>query len=491
MSDRAGTRDDDAVHRTQEQAVAAWVGHLNQMRIDTVFSRLRDQDGNLSDALASIDSAFRKIDLEVVGRNRGGVKGMHGFIAEVAEVGVTNARAQVAGRSAVTDWVNDNGPVDLLRDGVAIQQKFVAAGGRLGLGAISAHLEKYPDFVRNGGRYQIPADHFATIRQLHDMPAAEAGRLVAGGSDGPSFTDWQRVQTFFGTADLDIDALEPSALDYAEVQRGVYGVTLDAEKESLRSTDGARRDEAIAAGRATLREGAKATIVAGAVEGGTSFVMAVVAKRRAGKLLRQFTSEDWFDVLAEAGLGTVKGGVRGASIYALTNRAATPAAVASSVVTAALGIAEQANRFRSGEVSETEFIEGAELVALEAAVSAVSSLVGHAVIPVPVLGAVIGNAVGTVMYQSTSDALARREAALLERFTEEQRALDEQLTDDQARLAEQMRVAATTYFALLERAFSPDVEIALAGSVALAVQVGVAPEDVLDSDEKAQAYFLG
>lgn len=57
-------------------------------------------------------------------------------------------------------WVNDNGKVDLIRDGIDIQQKFVNAGGRFSLGAVAEHLHAYPDFVQNGGKYQIPSDHF-------------------------------------------------------------------------------------------------------------------------------------------------------------------------------------------------------------------------------------------------------------------------------------------------------------------------------------------
>ena len=70
----------------QEQAVAAWVNYLNQLRLDNLLNTFRQQDVNLEDALASVDEAIRKIDLEVVAANRGGVKGMHGFIAEVAEL---------------------------------------------------------------------------------------------------------------------------------------------------------------------------------------------------------------------------------------------------------------------------------------------------------------------------------------------------------------------------------------------------------------------
>jgi hypothetical protein len=474
----------------QEQAVAAWVNYLNQLRLDNLLSAFRQQDVNLEDALASVDEAIRKIDLEVVTSNRGGVKGMHGFIAEVAEVGVGNARSQIRGEEAVYQWVNDNGPVDLMRGGVEIQQKFVAAGGRFGLGAITEHLEKYPDFVTSGGKYQIPSDHFDVIRKLHDMPREEAGSLLTRSGDGPSFRDWERVQAFFDKGSVGIEALEPSTLDYHEVQRGVYDSTLGAEKDALRSTDKTLRDDAYQASRPKLKEGAKATFVAAAVEGGTAFVIAVVEKRREGKKLKDFTVDDWTEIAGSTGLGTVRGGVRGLSIYSLTNFTATSAAVASSIVTAAFGIAEQANKLRRGEIDELEFIEAAELVSLEAAVSGLSSFVGQALIPVPVLGAVIGNTVGMVMYSAVSSSLSRREAELITLYLEEQRVLDEHLAADYQELVNRLDESMGDYLAVLERAFSPDVEVALLGSVDLALTLGVVADDVLDSEQKTFTYFL-
>lgn len=474
----------------QEQAVAAWVNYLNQLRLDGLLSAFSKQDVNLQDALASVDEAIRKIDFEVIATNRGGVKGIHGFIAEVAEVGVGNARSQILGAGTVYQWVNDNGPVDLMRSGVEIQQKFYAAYGGFGLGAIAEHLQKYPDFVKNGGKYQIPGDHFEVIQKLHAMPLEEAGKFLTRSGDGPSFKDWTRVQTFFAEGSVGIESLEPSNLDYHEVQRGAYGVTLEAEKDSLRSTDQSTRDDAYQQSRPTLRQGAKATVVAAAVEGGTAFVLAVVQRRREGTKLKEFTGEDWIDIAGETGFGLAKGGVRGLSIYSLTNFTATSAAVASSIVTAAFGIAELANKLRRGEIDELEFIENAELVSLEAAVSALSSFIGQALIPVPVLGAVIGNTVGTVMHRAVSSSLSKREAELIARYFEEQRVLDTRLAAEYQELMETLDASMSDYLSVLERAFSPDVEIALLGSVELALEIGVASEVVLDSDEKVLAYFL-
>jgi hypothetical protein len=478
------------VRSNQEQAVASWVNYLNQLRIDDLLSSFSRQDENLLNALTSIDEAIRKIDLKVVTANRGGQHGMHGFIAEIAEVGISNARQQVLGLEPVYEWVNDNGPVDLIRSGVEIQQKFVAAGGRFSLGAIAEHLQKYPDFVQNGGKYQIPADHFDVIKELYSLPPEEAVKLLSRSGGGPSLRDWQRIEAFFQEGSIGFESLEASKLKYPEVQRGAYESTIAAEEISLRSTDQSLRDNAYQESLPNLREGATVTLAAAGIEGGTAFVQAVVAKRCEGKRVGEFSEEDWLDIAGETGFSFVKGGVRGLSIYALTNFTATSAAVASSIVTAAFGIAEQANKLRCGEIDQLEFIENSELVALEAAVSALSSFVGQAVIPVPVLGAVIGNTVGTIMYKAVASSLSKREADLIERYLGEQRVLDEYLAGEYQALIEKLDQGMSDYLELLERAFSPDVHIALIGSVELARVMGVPTDETLDSEEKVHAYFL-
>lgn len=475
---------------TQEQAVASWVSYLNQLRMDNCFSVLSQQDEHLMEALTSVDEAIRKIDLEVVAANRGGQHGMHGFIAEIAEVGIGNARKQILGHQAVYQWVNDNGPVDLMREGVEIQQKFVAAGGRFSLGAIGEHLQKYPEYVNNGGKYQIPSNHFEVIQRLHALSPEEASKLLSRSGDGPSLRDWQRVQSFFQTGSVGIESIEPSTLRYDEVQRDVYASTMAAEKDSLRATDRSLRKDAHQQSQPTLREGGTVTLTAAATEGGTAFVLAVFTKRREGKRLNEFTGQDWLDIAGETGLGFGKGGVRGLSIYALTNFTATAAAVASSIVTASFSIAEQANKLRRNEIDELEFIETSELVALEAAVRALSASVGQATIPIPILGAVIGNTVGIVMYKSVASSLAKREAALIERYLDEQRALDEQLATEYREILEKLDQSMSDFLGLLERAFSPDVRVALVGSVELAAALGVASDEVLDTKEKVDAYFL-
>ena len=88
--------DGKAILKTnQEQAVASWINYLNQIRLDRLMEALNQQDKNWSDAMITIEIALSKIKEDIVTRNRGGEKGMHGFIAEIAECGIGNARQQI------------------------------------------------------------------------------------------------------------------------------------------------------------------------------------------------------------------------------------------------------------------------------------------------------------------------------------------------------------------------------------------------------------
>lgn len=492
MNKREAIHSDDAMkiaQAGQEQAVAAWINYLNQVRLERLTAALRELNINLHDSLASIDTAFNEIN-KLVENNRGGFKGLHGFIAEVAETGIGNARSLIHGGDKIYQWVDNNGPADLIRSGISIQQKFYAAGNRFGLRAIAEHLDRYPDFIENGNRYQIPADHYEIVRKLYLMPREQAGKLLSRAGEGPSFKDWERVQDFFNEESVPFESLEPSYLEYGQVQQKSYEATLTKEKSSLRQTSQDRRGSIQQAHKPTLKQGAQAAAGAAAMEGGMAFFLAIVAKRKEGKKLRDFTNDDWEKIAGETGLGFAKGAVRGLSIYILSNATETAASTASAIVTAAFGVANQANLLRRGEITEQEFLENAELIAIESAISGLSSLIGQTVIPIPILGAVIGNTVGMVLYKAVSDSVSKREADIINSYIEEQRILDEKFSAEYQELIEHLETTMAQYIDLLESAFSPDIGAALDGSITLAIEIGVDPELILDSAEKTGSYFL-
>ncbi len=469
---------------TQEQALAAWVDWLNQQRLNEFLAKLAEQDMNLEQALAELQKM--KIDIAVLlASNRGGEKGIHGFLAEAAEAGIENARNLIRGLDAACKWINDNGSADLLRNGVEIQQKFVRTGGHFGLEAVRQHLEKYPDFIKNGGKYQLPRDFYQELKRLMAMSQEEAAK-----ESSATYQLWKWVQKFFAESGITLDNLEPAALDYSAVQKGKIDDTIKKEEQNIRDEDQSRRDTAYKESKATLKQGVQAAAVGAAAEGGMSFCLGIAKKRRQGKRLTEFTVEDWQDVGINTVKGTAKGGIRGGVVYAMTNFTATPAAVANALVTASFGIAAQAYQLRQGNITEEDFVVNSEVLCLDVSVSALASMLGQTLIPIPVLGAIIGNMAGMFMYQIAKDHLFAKEHALIVNYQESLTSLNKMLEDRYQQLMTQLKQEFAKYASVLELAFDVDVNIAFNGSIALADYVGVSQKNVLRSKSDIDNYFL-
>lgn len=452
---------------------------------------LQKEELNLNEAMSTISETLKTISRDIVnnGKGRGGQYGVHGFIAEVAECGIGNAREQIEGKAPIYEWINDNGPEDLRRGATLIQQKFVNGGGHLSLQAIRMHLNAYPDFLDNGGVYQIPEDHYEKIKWLLSISEKEANKMPT--STGHfSLKQWREVREFFKNGDIPLDKVEPSKLKYSEVQKGTYEQTFSKEKSSLRKRNQERKEQAYNKSKPTLSEGVKATAAAAAIEGAMALCLEIAEKRKSGKKFNAFDEDDWKEIATTTGKGTLKGGIRGASIYTLTNFTATPAAVASAMVTATFGIAEQAYQLKQGNVDEQRFIENSEMLCLDASVSALSSFAGQVLIPVPVLGAVIGNTVGTMMYQIAKDNLSAREQKIFEEYAEAVRQLDVSLQDQYQKFVDEIGKDTKLFMELLNRAFAPDIRVAFEGSIDLAKSCRVPVDEILDSKEKIASFFM-
>ncbi|WP_026666372.1 hypothetical protein [Butyrivibrio sp. FC2001] len=474
------------IKSNQEQAVASWVNYLNQLRLDRLVEFMQNQDLNLQDSMADLDKAFSQIN-DLISSNRGGEKGLHGFIAEAAEVGIGNARENILGNPDKYTWLNDNGVSDLLRDGVELQQKFYQSD--LSLRAIAAHLEKYPDYISNGGKYQIPKDQYEKIQELLSISKDEANKMPT--SDGTfSLKQWKMVHDFFESREIRISDVEPSKLEYKEVQREQIEITIKNEKHSLKDTDSELRNQARKDATPTLNEAVKVVGVAAALEGGTALTLSIVKKKKEGKNIKDFSSDDWKEIFKDAGVGTVKGGIRGASIYALTNYTATPAAMANAIVTASFGVAEQAHLYRKGELDETQFISNAEMLCLDASISAISSFIGQAVIPIPIVGALIGNTVGTTLYKIAKDGLSDKERELIKSYLDDIETLRANLDRQYQDLVAAIQKEYETYMLILEKLYSVDYMKAFEGSCEMAKLCGVPSEEILDSKESIADYFL-
>ena len=110
---------------TQEQAVASWIDHLNQIRLNEFVAKLLDQDKNLEGALNELKAL--KNFIASPERILGSMKTKHGEIAEHVHVNIANARRLIDGLSIehTFDGVGRTAPEDYLFNGIKVQSKYL------------------------------------------------------------------------------------------------------------------------------------------------------------------------------------------------------------------------------------------------------------------------------------------------------------------------------------------------------------------------------
>ncbi len=479
---------------TQEQAVASWIDYLNQLRVDSLCDFLNNQSDNYIDAMNYIDTALENIR-RLIESNRGGETGIHGFIAEIAESGVENAKNVISGKKITTEWVNDNGIDDIRRitnvqSGQvveSIQQKFYNSD--LSLNAILKHYEKYPDFIKNGGKYQIPKDQYQKIIQYLNISKSDAIKMQT--SDGSfSYKQWKFVHDFFESNKIKINKIEPADFNYHEVQKGKIFDSMDTRRKEIENIDRKLRQDAYENSLPTFKEGIKIMLVSAAAEGTTTFLIELISlSKKKGGLIHLNTS-DWEYVFSKSTYGTAKGGTRGAVVYVLSNFTSTPAAVATAMVTASFGIAEQVYQFRKGELSEVEMLEKTEWLCLDATMSAISALLGQFLIPVPILGALIGNTVGMIMYSTVKQKCFINEKKIFDNYLYSINQMEKELTEQYLFYVKKMKTELLSFIKICSQAFSVDPASALVGSINLAYSVGVNDEKVLKNNNDIYNYFM-
>lgn len=469
------------IKSTQEQAVASWINYMNQQRINELLRNLSQQDIRLDDALKELDELKQSIS-RLVQSNRGGIKGMHGFIAERMQVYFENARSLLDGADKGYFLIDDNGPVDYTGYEISYQQKFVEK--HLSLDAVKKHLEKYPDYIKDGGKYQIPKDYYERLKYLWELPQEETRKL-----SGEDYRLWKYIKDFFGDEGIDFSDVEPSAINYGDTQRNVADSTIEKEEQHIRKQNQEKRKQLYQKSRPSAKELYKSSAVSALAEGGIAFSMGVYRKRKAGKRIFAFDADDWRELgINTAGAGA-KGGVRGAVVYGMTNFTATPAEVASSLVTATFGVLAEANRLKAGVINKEDFFINSEVYCLDATVSAVSSILGEVIIPIPVLGAVIGNMTGMLLYEIAKTAMLEEEQKILQQYGQNRMELDESLDRQYQIVMRQVEAEMKKFESLVEWAFSKEANDAFAGSVKLAEYCGVRSDRILRNRQDVMRYF--
>ena len=421
-----------ALLTTLDQGLAAWVADLNDVRRLPLYRALDALQGDLDRQDLAAAAALRELDWvrDKIGSPEhllGSDKTKHGEIAEIAEVGVRNARDLMVGRPRTSYWSEEGagriGPTDYGIDGVGVQSKFLN-GLNNSLRAAVEHAERYPDEYGAGAKayLHLPKDQVELLL-----------RIQAGHTEGLSAktvrTALSHVRTLEDLRGQPADEfLRPSTHTYAEVQQGRIGDTLDGHERDLQSQNLANKERTVddhrdgveaaeAEAAPTLSQVGHVAATGAAVGAGLQITVGVYRKwKREGRRPTAFTAEDWQEIGGSALNGAITGSVSAVALYGLTNYSALSAPFAGAVVSSGRAMATLAQQYQSGEISFEEFSDLGVIVTAEAGIAAAGAVLGQTLIPVPILGAVIGSSVARLASELAKGVLGEQSAAFAARL---------------------------------------------------------------------------
>ena len=466
------------------QVAAAWSA-LQREHLDGL---LRGQDVAMFDALREVGRVrdFVGTPKHILGSDAT----KHGEIAEEVHVGITRARDVLFSRppSATFDGVGRTSPVDYIDGGHDIQSKYYN-GIKNTLAGVVKHTEKYPDFAKGDTRYHIPSDQYGQLRQLQETDQ------IDGFSDRSVRAVRRHLDTIEGTTGRPADeVLQPGEAKYPEVQQGRVHETLNQRERELCDSNEELKESIRAEHGPSLGGAVKAAGLGAAAGGGVRLAQALWVKMRAGKnpFHGDFDASDWADVGIDTAKGAVTGGISGGAVYLLTSSTHLAAPFAGAVVSSLMGVGSLVKRYEEGEIDADQFQESALIIASDAAIIALASAAGQAVIPIPLLGAFVGSLAGKFVANTLKSSLSESEAALIKRLEEYEAWALSQLDAELAKVMHDL----DRYFSRLENlaalAFDLDTnaELRLHTSIEFAEAVGVAESVVLHNTDELDTFML-
>jgi hypothetical protein len=486
-----------------EQGIASYVDYLNNIRVtdlmNTLESILTNETDRLSElatksanALSNLDWAKAEID-NLINSNRGGATGLHGFISEFAETGIRNARDVYQGLQKSVVLLNDNGPADILLQGKEMQMKFYA--NILDEIKQATHYDKM--------HLMFPKDHVKVIEQI--MGGAKSvdfnGNVLSNSQINNIRKAIEQESALRGVSHD--EWLEASVLKYNEVQKGTIDQTLSREvndikdqttqqKADIKKESDSDRLSAQQTAQPSFGEATKVAGIGAAVQGSFNLGLFVYQKHKDGKEIWEFDSEDWKECGVSTAKGAIKGGISGYAIYGLTNVCHLSAPSAGAITSGTFGLSNAVIKYRKGDVDSDEFVDLITLNAIDATGAAIGAAIGQTVIPIPIVGALVGSIVTTTALSLGKGVLNKHEIKVINLYQEKINAYVEKLDKEyQVKLDELLN----KYQKLgeLQRYsfdFNINVQLRFVSSINLARLVGVAEEKILKDEEEIDDFFL-
>lgn len=494
---------EQTIDNNVEQGIASYVDYLNNIRLtdlmNTLESILTNETDKLSDlaiksanALSNLDWAKIEIN-NLIDSNRGGDTGVHGFISEFAETGIRNARVVYQGLQKSVVLLNNNGPADILLQGKEVQMKFYAN--------ILEEIKQASNYDKMNMLF--PRDHVEVIEKI--MSGAKTVEFNGNVLSGSQINNIRKaIEDESALRGVSYDKwLESSVLKYKDVQKGAIDQTLSREvndvnrqttqqKTNIKKEADSDRLRAQQEAQPSFGEASKVAGIGAAVQGGLNLGIFVYQKHKNGKEIWDFDIEDWKECGVNTAKGAIKGGISGYAIYGLTNVCRLAAPSAGAITSGTFGLSNAIVKYRKGDVDTDGFIDLVTLNAIDATGAAIGAAIGQTVIPIPVVGALIGSIVATTALSLGKGVLNKHEIGVINLYQERIIAFVDELDKEyQIKLDELLN----KYHKLGELQqyafdFNINVQLRFVSSICLAKSVGVPAKSILKNEDEIDKFFL-
>lgn len=475
-----------SIENIKDQAIGNIADIINQIRINDMNDSILNQEQNLENAMSYVES-IREFLLKPE-NILGSYKTKFGEIAEHVEVGIRNAKDALNGETikATFDGVGRTAPEDYIIDGVQVQSKFIN-GINNNLRHVLEHMEKYKDFT-DDGYYHIPKDNFdilnkikngETVEGLHSRTIEAAKRLI-------NDIEEESGRTFS-------EVVKPSISSYDEVQQNAVNDTVDRHESELKKQAKENESKIISEHQPSFGEALKVGAIGAAIGGGLNAATTIYLKcKNEDKNIMEFSNEDWKEVGIDFAKGGCKGGINGIAIYGLTNFTSFSAPVASAFVSTSWGVSSLIVKYKKGEITLGELSEQGQLLCLETSAVALGSIVGQTLIPIPIVGTLIGSIAAQTLINITKGQLNNKEEELKRSLLQKYSQTVEKLDITYRSIIENIMLEFERLGGLVAMAFDfeSNSKLRFEASINLAIELKVKESEVLKNIDDIDAYFL-
>lgn len=426
----------------------------------------------------------------------GSMQTKHGEIAEHIEVEIRNGREILKYLKPVATFegVGRTAPEDYIIDGMNVQSKFIN-GGYKSLEHVLTHLKNYPNFT-DKGYYHIPKDQYIVIQKIISGENVEGVRLATIDKYKVLI---QQIEDESGKSFMEV--VRPGISNYNDVQLGNVDKTLDGYEREFKDTSaseikGIRKEreqqktEASHLTDPSWGEALKFSAVAAVISGTTSAGIKIYSKIHKGKKLTNFSLIDWKEVGYDFSIGGIKGGVSGLGIYGLTKLGNFSAPFAGAMVSTVIGISSLALDYKKGNITSSDFAESANSLSVEAGLAAIGAAIGQSLVPIPVLGAIIGTASLKASLEISKYVFGKKEDPLIWKMQNEYDTLVNSLNEETYAILQKMDCYFTKLDGFVEAALNKESAVRFYGSIELCRFLNVPENSIIHNIEELDDFIL-